>query len=99
AARVHGTPQQIFVDMLGANAYANNDVFIQYDGQSPPPTSDPQLHGPSATYRLYRALTGWVFLAVPTDREFSAFCASSGLAQLPSDPSFSSVASRKLNNA
>ncbi len=74
AQRHYGVGQEIYVNMLTANAYANSDDFLHYAGKPPRRQVDAELHGTAPWYRLYEALEGWVFLAVPTDAEWSAFC-------------------------
>ena len=54
AAKRHGIGQRIFVDMLGANAYANADGFLDYAGKPPRAVPDHDLYGLCATYRLDR---------------------------------------------
>ncbi len=67
--------QQIFVDMFGANAYANHDDFFRYPGKPPRPLADADMYGLNALYRLYPCAEGqWVFLAVPTAEEQQRFC-------------------------
>lgn len=69
-----GKGQQIFVDMFGANAYANSDDFLRYPGKPPRAVADGGLHGISPSYRLYPcADEQWVFLALVTDRERRTF--------------------------
>ncbi len=98
AQRRYGTGQQVFVDMLGANAYANADDFIQYQGKPPRPEPDADLLGLGATYRLYQAQEGWVFLALTTDAEFQRFCDRVGQPALASDPRFSNSVARRTND-
>lgn len=98
AKRRFGDGQQVFVDMLGANAYANADDFIQYAGKPPRPQPDADLYGLCATYRLYPAKEGWVFLALPTDREFRRFSEIAG-APLARDPRFDCAKSRREHDA
>jgi crotonobetainyl-CoA:carnitine CoA-transferase CaiB-like acyl-CoA transferase len=95
AQRRYGIGQQVFVDMLGANAYANADDFIQYQGKPERPTPDADLFGLSATYRLYPAKEGWVFLALPSDHEFERFCELAGESAVANDPRFSSIEGRR----
>jgi crotonobetainyl-CoA:carnitine CoA-transferase CaiB-like acyl-CoA transferase len=69
-----GQGQQIFVDMFGANAYANADDFLSYPGKPPRPMPDELLHGLSPTYRLYCCKDDhWVFLALTSAKEKTAF--------------------------
>ena len=71
-----GKGQQIFIDMFGANAYANHDDFLAYPGKPARPMPDEGLHGLSATYRLYRCSEGWVFLAATNAAEQQRFAAA-----------------------
>ncbi len=64
----HGVGQSIYVNMLAANAYANGDDFLDYAGKQKRRAVDAELFGLGATYRLYPASSGWVFLALTTDR-------------------------------
>jgi len=80
-----GTGQRIIVDMFGANAYANHDDFLDYPGKAPRALPDAGLHGPSATYRLYRCAGGqWLFVALVSERERRQFVES--LAGTPWQP-------------
>jgi crotonobetainyl-CoA:carnitine CoA-transferase CaiB-like acyl-CoA transferase len=74
-ARQHtGLGQQILLDMFGANAYANSDDFLRYPGKAARPMPDEELHGLSASYRLYPCAKGqWIFLAIVTPRERQCF--------------------------
>ncbi len=100
AANRHGVGQQIFIDMLGANAYANAEGFLSYAGKPERETPDHDLYGLGATYRLYRtAGDTWVFLAVPSDEEFHRFCQATGATALGSDARFASIAARRENDA
>ena len=74
AQRRYGVGQEIYVNMLTANAYANSDDFLQYEGKPPRRQVDGELFGTAPWYRLYEASEGWVFLAAVTDDEWSAFC-------------------------
>ena len=66
-----GEGQLVELSMLGASAYAGLDDFVGYEGRPPQRAVDAGLHGPSALYRLYRARSGWVFLAAVTEAEWS----------------------------
>ncbi|MEJ2131859.1 MAG: CoA transferase, partial [Gammaproteobacteria bacterium] len=69
-----GEGQRIFVDMLGANAYANHDDFLAYDGKPGRAMPDEALLGLSATYRLYPCADDqWIFLALLNDAERRRF--------------------------
>ncbi len=65
-----GVGQAIFVDMFGANAYANFDDFFDYPGKPARAAVDADGFGLSDTYRLYPCQDGWIFVAIaPQDRE------------------------------
>ena len=75
ARQTTGEGQQIFMDMFGANAYANHDDFLSYPGKAPRALADDLMHGLSPTYRLYECDNNeWVFLALVTNREKEEFC-------------------------
>ena len=65
-----GRGQFVSTTMIGGNALAYADDFLRYTGKPPLPTPDEENHGLSAQYRLYRAESGWVFLAVPGQRDW-----------------------------
>ena len=75
AARTRtGRGQSAFVDMLGANAYANWDDFVSYAGKPARLSAGPDGLGLSATYRLYPCANAqWVFLALATEEDVAAF--------------------------
>ena len=64
-----GKGQKIFLDMFGANAYANWDDFFSHPGKKPRPKVDMDGLGLGPLYRLYKAADGWVFLAVVTSND------------------------------
>jgi crotonobetainyl-CoA:carnitine CoA-transferase CaiB-like acyl-CoA transferase len=74
-ARLHtGRGQQVLVDMLGANAWANYDDCLDYPGKPGRALPDAGLHGLAPTYRLYRcAGDQWAFLALVTPHERACF--------------------------
>ncbi|MQA00856.1 MAG: hypothetical protein GEU80_16300 [Dehalococcoidia bacterium] len=91
--------QRIFVSMLGANAYANFDDFLSYEGKRPRSELDPELRGTEPTYRLYRAADGWVFLDARGDDDWRRFCALVERPGLASDVRFATAAERQANGA
>jgi crotonobetainyl-CoA:carnitine CoA-transferase CaiB-like acyl-CoA transferase len=100
AQRTRGVGQHVRVTMLGANAYANADDFLSYDGKPPRALPDAELHGLSALHRLYRASGtreqggGWVFLSCPTEGEWGALVGAPGFEALAADARFASVEER-----
>jgi crotonobetainyl-CoA:carnitine CoA-transferase CaiB-like acyl-CoA transferase len=99
ARRRLGRGQCVFVNMLAANAYANADDFLSYPSKPPRPPVDSDLHGLRAGYRLYRARDGWVFLALVTDAEWSAFCAATHRPDLTENARFTTAEAREKNDA
>ena len=69
-----GMGQEIFVDMMGGNSYANSDDFIWYEDKPERPDLGDTLLGPNATYRLYECSEGWVFLGLFLEKERIQFC-------------------------
>lgn len=64
ALRRHGVGQAIFVDMFGANAYANWDDALRYPDKRARVSPDREGHGLNPLWRLYPCASGWVFLAI-----------------------------------
>ena len=71
ARRAHGRGQKIFADMFGANAYANWDDFLRYEGKPERPAVDKDGYGLGPLHRLYQCAVGWVFLMIATDEEWA----------------------------
>jgi crotonobetainyl-CoA:carnitine CoA-transferase CaiB-like acyl-CoA transferase len=94
-----GVGQQIYLNMLAANAYANYDDFLDYAGKPPRAPVDSLALGVGALYRLYPTRAGWVFLAVADERAWSALCAALPDAGLAGDARFASSAARTANDA
>ena len=63
-----GVGQAVFVDMFGANAYANFDDFFDHPGKPPRASLDADGFGVAPHRRLYRANDGWVLLSVAAAR-------------------------------
>ena len=107
AQRTLGVGQHVQCDMMGANAYANHDDFVDYAGKALRPATDPGLHGISALYRLYRAASearagggsSWVFLACTTQREWDALCSAPGLEGLATDVRFADAEGRRAHDS
>ncbi len=81
--RLNGAGQQVYVDMFGANAWANSDDFLSYPGKPQRRLPDEQLLGLGPAYRLYPCKDEqWVFLALvyPHERErFRAVLCGEGI--------------------
>ena len=95
ARRRTGNGQEVFVSMLGANAYANADAALSYAGQHPRPLIDHQLFGVSPLQRLYTAAgDSWIFLSAESDGAWQQLTRVLGREDLGSDARFTTSASR-----
>jgi len=97
--RCTGRGQRVFIDMLGANAYANFDDFIQYDGKPERPHLGSELRGPHPLYRLYRCKEGWIFLGLLLEREWVGFCKAAKRRDLLQNPAFATEELRDRNQS
>ena len=86
ARRAQGKGQKIFIDMFGANAYANWDDFLAYEGKPERPPVDADGLGAGPLQRLYRCGTGWIFLMVVNDVEWAGLRDALSLAAERDDP-------------
>ncbi len=78
-ARARGAGgQRIDVSMLVANAWANADDFLSYEGKPARFEPDSELRGLAPGYRLYPAREGWVMLALTGEKEWERFAAVAG---------------------
>ncbi len=93
-----GKGQFLSTTMIGGNALAYADDFVRYDGKATLPVADEENHGLHALYRLYRAASGWVFLAAPRQREWEALLAALDRHDLANDDRFTSEAARLAND-
>ncbi len=92
-----GLGQYVETTMMNSVVYCNSDDALSYDGKPARHIPDHLQLGLEATYRIYEASDGWVFLAAPFDAEFSRFCAATGLGHLARDARFGSAAQRYEN--
>ena len=99
ARRHTGKGQYILSTMLGNNAYANVDDFFWHEGKPPRVIPDAEGYGLHALYRLYRARSGWVFLACPFESEWNDLCRALDRPDLMEDPRFATDADRRENDA
>jgi crotonobetainyl-CoA:carnitine CoA-transferase CaiB-like acyl-CoA transferase len=97
--RTQGIGQHVQTNMMIANAYANFDDFLSYEGKPPRPLVDPELHGLHALYRLYACSEGWVFLACPFDDEWQRLCRALDRPELANDPRFATEKARQAHDA
>ncbi len=94
-----GEGQYVGTSMLGGNVLAYSDDFNRYPGKRPVPQSDPDQMGLTATYRLYQAGEGWVFLALRTQEDWQVAMAAAGRGDLIDDPRFASPDGRAAHEA
>ncbi len=76
----HGVGQQIFIDMFGANAYANFDDCLRYPGKQPRVSPDREGFGLNPLWRLYPCAQGWVFLGLAESAQWQRMRALLGTA-------------------
>ena len=93
-----GSAQYVESTMIAANAYLNIDDFYWHEGRQPRPLPDRDGYGLHALYRLYRAKTGWVFLACPFEDEWDAMCRAIQRPDLFDDPRFATRESREMHD-
>ena len=94
-----GKGQYIVSTMIAANGYANADDFFDYKGKPDRHIPDGEGYGPHALYRLYRASSGWIFLACPLEEEWPQLCKALGMDELENDARFNSRVNRLENDA
>jgi crotonobetainyl-CoA:carnitine CoA-transferase CaiB-like acyl-CoA transferase len=92
-----GEGQNLETTMLVSAAYLFSDDFLRYEGKPDRPVPDKGQYGLGALYRLYQAKEGWVFLAVLSDGEWSAFCNAVGQPAWRDDPRFGTKEARQAN--
>ncbi len=93
-----GNAQYVESTMIAANAYANIDDFYWHEGKQPRPLPDGDGYGLHALYRLYRAKTGWVFLACLFKDEWEALCRTIGRTDLMDNPQFATAEARETHD-
>ena len=91
ARKAHGKGQKIFVDMFGANAYANWDDFLTYAGKPERAAVDAGGFGTGPLQRLYQCGDGWVMLMIVTDGEWAKLAAELSLDAGRDDPNLAAT--------
>ena len=92
--------QRIWLDMFGANAYANADDFVRYRGKPDRAEPDAELYGTGPVSRLYQCKDGgWIYLELVLEREWQLFCDRIDSPDMAGDQRFSSRAGRAGNAA
>jgi crotonobetainyl-CoA:carnitine CoA-transferase CaiB-like acyl-CoA transferase len=94
-----GEGQFVGTSMLGGNVFAYSDDFNRYPGKPPVRQTDAEQLGLSATYRLYQAQAGWVFLAAESQEDWTRAMAAAGQAELLTEERFASSAARTAHDA
>ncbi len=89
-----GIGQYLETSMALSCVYCNSDDAFDYKGKAPRKNPDKEQLGIEATYRLYRAKDGWVFVDAVADTEFATLCVALGLGELPTVPRFSTKEAR-----
>ena len=93
-----GLGQYVESTMIAVNAYANAEDFYWHQGKLPRPLPDRDGYGLGALYRLYRAQSGWVFLACPFEEEWEALCKTIERPDLLEDPRFATREAREKHD-
>ncbi len=100
AQRIGLGGQRIWLDMYGANAYANSDDFVRYRGKPERAEPDAELYGTGPLSRLYQCQDGgWVYFEVVLEREWRMFCERIDSPDMATDQRFSSREGRSANAA
>jgi crotonobetainyl-CoA:carnitine CoA-transferase CaiB-like acyl-CoA transferase len=67
-----GKAQTMLTTMLNSTAHALADDMVEYMDRPPTAAPDPELFGYGPLYRLYRAADEWIYLAAPSERDWTA---------------------------
>jgi crotonobetainyl-CoA:carnitine CoA-transferase CaiB-like acyl-CoA transferase len=89
-----GKGQYIETSMMNSNVYCNSDDAFDYASKPDRRVPGKDQIGLEATYRLYEAARGWVFLAAQFDDEFAALCRALGREDLLGDARYTCWAER-----
>jgi crotonobetainyl-CoA:carnitine CoA-transferase CaiB-like acyl-CoA transferase len=93
-----GQGQLVSTSMLGGNVFAYSDDFNRYPGKPPVRQADAEQLGLSATYRLYQAQAGWVFLAAASQEDWIRAMFAAGRSDLLTDERFASSQAREAHD-
>jgi crotonobetainyl-CoA:carnitine CoA-transferase CaiB-like acyl-CoA transferase len=94
-----GRGQLVGRNMVAGNLWAYADEGIRYRDKPAPVRVDSELDGLNALYRLYPAAEGWVFLAAPTQGEWTELVAGLECPELTDDERFATAEARAANDA
>ena len=98
-ARAYGAGgQELSSSMLNTACHAMSAQAVTYPGAPKEPAPDAELRGLGSLYRVYDAADGYVFLAAPTDREWTVLVeALAPHADLAGDARFADATARHRN--
>ena len=91
-----GRGQYLYGSLLNAAIAVQSGEFITYPGKL---DEDPRMDewGTDATYRIYKAEDGWLFLGCDEESSWPALCQTLSKEELMNDPRFETPASRQDN--
>jgi crotonobetainyl-CoA:carnitine CoA-transferase CaiB-like acyl-CoA transferase len=90
--------QHMLTTMLQSCAHLLAADMVEYPGRPAEPQVDADGYGLGARYRLYQACDGWVFLAVPSQKDWRALTAQEAFASLAADPRFATPEARAAHD-
>lgn len=94
------TVEPLLTTMLSTVAHAMSAEIVRPDDGPEPPRTDADLRGLSATYRIYDADGGHVFLAAPSERDWAALVgALAPFVDLAADARFATADDRRAHDA
>jgi len=93
-----GRGQHIETSLTNAAVALQGHEFIDYPGFERKFRGDQDLKGFSATYRIYEAKTGWIFVLCTNQDQWRSLCRTLGLEDLLSDPRFETPEKREEND-
>ena len=85
--------------MLSSAAHALSEDMIEFEGRPLLAECDKDFFGLSALYRLYETSEGWVFLAAPTESDWTALRIALAAEVELGDPRFSTTDGRREHDA
>jgi crotonobetainyl-CoA:carnitine CoA-transferase CaiB-like acyl-CoA transferase len=93
-----GTAQTMLTTMLTATAHALADDMVEYTNRPATAAADSDLFGYGPLYRLYRASDEWIYLAAPSEPDWTALMSAlKDKVDLESDARFSDEDARRAN--
>jgi crotonobetainyl-CoA:carnitine CoA-transferase CaiB-like acyl-CoA transferase len=93
-----GTAQTMLTTMLTATAHALADDMVEYANRPATAAADSDLFGYGPLYRLYRASDEWIYLAAPSEPDWTALMSAlKDKVDLESDARFSDEDARRAN--